>query len=581
MHQFTTSKVAPPITNGYSFERTVLLTAMILLGTICVVNLFVLGAYLFHSELPQGLFVFAVIASLALPFLFVSKLGFTTSAITLPVTISVGVLSLSLLASWFYFDLSWDGQWYQQAAVYNLAKGWNPLFNPLVTPDHTDNTSILHFPKSTWYFGAAVLQLFGTVEMGKAYNFTLLFAAFGVVYPFCRSLNLSKGRSTIFTLLVLFNPVVWSEVTTYLNDGDLYLLLVIYLTAIILWLSDAKPIYLVIAIMAICCLVNTKFTGLVFFLISALFLFVYVIIRHRQRVKPFLLSHLLAGMLAIGVFGFNPYITNTIQRGHPLYPLMGTLAYPSVFASGKDSNEAYETPHNMQGQSLPVRLFYANFGQPGNAPYNHEKFAILVNPFNTDTAHWTAYHYHETRVSGFGPYFGISLILMLVALPLVLWGEKRFWLPTVLFMAALICCLSLSQHFWWPRFFPMLWLAPLLPLLLKWNLEATSQSNPIIRFAFGWLPAALLCLNGLIVATVHMRWETNASISLRRDLQQLQNDNRPIEIRYGSFKRSIEEKLKYWDIRFKPVKLKRKDPTVHKLPSVVEGYPNQVIYRQE
>jgi len=581
MHQLTSSKQLTSKTNVDCFESTILLTAFILLGTICMVNLFVLGAYLFHSELPQGLFVFAVIASLALAFLFVGKFGFTTSAITLPVTISVGVLLLSLLASWFYFDLSWDGQWYQQAAVYNLAKGWNPLYSPLVTPDHTDNTSILHFPKSTWYFGAAVLRLFGTVEMGKAYNFMLLFVAFGVVYPFCRSMKLSNGYSVVFTLLVLFNPVVWSEVTTYLNDGDLYLLLVIYLTAVISWLGNSKRIYLVIALMAICCLVNTKFTGLVFLLLSALFVFIYVIIRQRTYVKSFLLSHLLAGLLAIGVFGFNPYITNTIQRGHPLYPLMGTKAYPSVFASGKDANEAYETPHNMQGQSLPVRLFYANFGQPGNAPYNHEKFAILANPFNTDTTHWAAYHYHETRVSGFGPYFGISLILMLIMLPVVLWGEKRFWLPGLLFIVALICCLSLSQHFWWPRFFPMLWLAPLLPLLLRWSTETENRSKLAIKLAFRWLPAALLCLNGLIVAVVHMQWETNASISLRRDLQQLQKDNKPIEIRYGSFKRSIEEKLMYWDIRFKPVKLKRKDPTVHKLPSVVEGYPNQVIYRQE
>src|SRR5512134_3888659 len=40
------------------------------------------------------------------------------------------VVGGALLAAAF-FDLSWDGQWYHQTAVYEMAEGWNPVHDPM------------------------------------------------------------------------------------------------------------------------------------------------------------------------------------------------------------------------------------------------------------------------------------------------------------------------------------------------------------------------------------------------------------------------------------------------------------------
>ncbi|WP_091150696.1 hypothetical protein [Mucilaginibacter pineti] len=525
----------------------------------------------------------SIIIAIGLNFLAANWLAINKKSLGIATLLSLLIITGSLLIAGFYFDLSWDGQWYQQAAVYNLAETWNPLYKPLNTPDGLNHLSILHFPKNSWYFAAAVTRLFGSVEVGKAYNVIALFTAFGVVYPLCRSFNLPPWQSVVFTALVLLNPVIWSEITTYLNDGDLYLFLVVYLASVVSWLRTPKLVYLLLAVMAICCLVNIKFTGLVFVLISSFFVFVYILIKKRELVKTFVLSHIIAGVMALCIFGFNPYITNLINRGHPLYPLMGSKQYPGVFDKGIDDNEAYETPKNMKGKSLPMRLIYANFGYPGNAPYNGEDTARLANPFLTSPKSWSAYHFHETRVSGFGPYFGILLILATVALAVLLIAVKASRLPVAIFLLGLCSGLSLSNHFWWPRFFPMLWLVPLLPLLLWWvynanRLAHNSNLRGVTINSLAWLFAICIGINGIIVAAVHIRWETVSSINLRNELQKIHDTKRPIDVDYGWFKRATEEKLNRWNIKYTPTSLGT-DTTASKLTSVVKGYPNQILYK--
>lgn len=566
---------------------TGLLTAQLLLGTICLVHLFAIISYLLNVQVSPGLFPAAVLIAIGLSFLLADQLKTDKRLLLRATVVSLLVLAISLITANFYFDFSWDGQWYHQAAVYNLGGKWNPIFQPMETPDHVNNTSILYFPKNSWVFGAALLRTFGTVEVGKAYNIILVFTGFGIVYALCRSFKLSALRATLLTLLILLNPVVWSELTTYLNDADLYLLLVIYIASFVLWLRNPKSIFIVLGAMAVICLVNTKFTGLVFFLVTSFFVFVYILIKEKTRIKSFLLAHVLIGIIAVFIFGFNPYVTNMLNRGNPLYPLMGSKAFPSVFETKGDSNEKNETPHNMQGKSLPVRLFYANFSQPGNAPYNKEVDAKLAWPSITDTASWKTYDFQDPRVSAFGPYFGVLLVLMFIGLPVILIAFKQLRLPALLFLIGLCCCLSLSKHFWWPRFFPMLWLAPILPLFLLWADDGVNlikqKANGLIKAAkiYAWLLVVIIGINSLIVGFIHIQWETVSTITLRTQLEQLRDQKRPIEVFYGAFDRSIPEKLKHWDIKYTSVPTKHSIKKSHKLMSVVKGYPNTVLYRQE
>lgn len=241
----------------------------------------------------------------------------------------------------------------------------------------------------------------------------------------------------------------------YLVDGLLFLYLVIYVAAFVDCIRKPTITSVLIGGLSTIGLINIKFTGLVFFCVVAFFGAVYMVIWKRHYLKKFIVAHLVVIITGVMLFGYNPYVTNFIERGHPLYPIMGTKAYPSIFEQTKeDSNEKWETPQNMVGKNLFVRFFYATFGRPGNAPYNDEKGAELIVPFTSKISDWTAYYYHETRVSGFGPFFSGIVILATIAMivTFVTYKEARWLL--LLCTAAVLSTLLFSKHLWWPRLAP-------------------------------------------------------------------------------------------------------------------------------
>ena len=80
----------------------------------------------------------------------------------------------------------------------------------------------------------------------------------------------------------------------------------------------------------------------------------------------------------------------------------------------------------------------------------------------------------------------------------------------------------------------------------------------------------------------HLSWETRSSITLREQLTEISSKKKPIEVFYGMFKKSVEEKLARWDIEYTTVPPREIIQGEHKqLTSVVEGYPNMVLYREK
>lgn len=552
------------------FNSSLLLLSFIVIDHLLVMFSFVSSSNFLPWVLPVSL-LFSV-----LMFLFMeNKSSIRLNLWSLLLSFLVIIVSMALAV--FYVDFSWDGQWYHQSAIYNMVEGWNPLKEAIREFEIHNSVSIAHFPKAAWYYAASVYSFSGVFEAGKSINFILLFVAFFLLYYTLRKYDLPVGRSLFASLLLVLNPVVWSEITTYLNDGSLVLYLSIYVTMLFAWFkTPGKKVFLMGAF-AIIGLVNLKFTGLVFFCVLALFFCVYLLFFKRELVLKALLSHGIVLLLALVLFGFNPYVSNYIERGHPLYPIFGTSEYPSVFdQTGKDDNEIHETPHNLRGKALIVRMFYANFGRPDNAPYYKEKEAKLILPFTSSFSDWKAYYFHETRVSGFGPYFGVCLVISLFMLVGCFFVDrKKAWIAFIA-VSALISTLLFSKHFWWPRFAPQTWLIPLVPYLFL-----LSQGKTKKLLAFNRIFALLLLINGGIVLFFHMNWETRSSIELRKQLSELSEKKVPVEIFYGWFKKSMEMKLSYWQIEYRSLSKKPHNVEAYKkLPSVVEGYPNMVLYRE-
>ena len=432
---------------------------------------------------------------------------------------------------------------------------------------------VRHYPKGPWYVAAAIYETTGCIEWGKCMNF-LAWAAMGLaVFAAGLDWGLRRRHAAAIALVVSLNPVVMSELTTYMVDGILMGFLTVVVAAVFSGFRRPQPVVVWTGIMATIVSINAKFTGLVFLCFVFAAGWLWCAVRRRVWLRTYTGWVLLTLLLGAGLLGYNPYVTNTIHRQQPFYPVLGSTTFPSLTTQGKEGIELAETPKNLMGRSRFFRLGYAIFGRPGNQPYRKEPNAQLMWPFTARPADLFYYRYHETRVAGFGPFFSGALLIGLGLAAWVMFQPKLSRWVLALTALTIINSLLISLHLWWPRYGPQLWLLPILPVVfIFWGARS--------RWALGaaWTLVALLTVNAGIVTVVRMAWETKASQKLRQQLTELRQSGREIEICFRYFEVSGEARLKVWGVPYQK-KERNEIRNGTELMSVVEGYPAAVMYR--
>lgn len=491
-----------------------------------------------------------------------------------PVWLIPALVAVTVAISAYYYDLSWDGEWYHQTGIINIAGGWSPLKEPLRAFARHRELWVRHYAKGTWYGAAAIYAATGRMEWGKCIALMAPAAAFFAVMGACLSGGLRNSRAAAIAVLVAINPVAMSELTTFLVDGVMVSFLVATAAAIFTSLYRPSAVVALTAVAASIVCINAKFTGLVYLCFVFLVAGIWCLWQRRGsllRSGGIAVTGLVLGTLA---WGYNPYVTNTVLRRQPFYPQMGSANYPSIMQQGKDGNEKYETPHNMMGRSRLFRVAYATFGRPGNQPYEVGLNASLMWPFTARVADLYCYKYHEARIAGFGPYFSGGLLL---SLALEIWllfrtkGPLRWLLilTTVMIPATLL----IGPHLWWPRYGPQLWLMPILPLAVAFREGASRRLAGLT-----WALVALLFVNAAIVGTVRMRWETWATRTLREQLRQMRDSGQEYEVSTRYFSDAAKLRLDWAGVRYTDIGMK-KIPDGTELMSVVEKYPASMAYR--
>jgi hypothetical protein len=535
------------------------------------------------ASLLAGRVGFALIAPMALTAALIGaywlarREGLSGGMCWWPIGLTLALLAASLLLSAFFYDFSWDGQWYHQTGIIIIAHDWNPLSEPMRSFDGTQLHSQLwlrHYAKGPWYAAAAIFATTGRIELGKCINWLTLMAAFLGTLAACLSGGLRRSRALAIATVVAINPVVISELTTYMVDGVMASSLILTVAATITALRQPRPAVIATAVAASIVCINSKFTGLIYlcFLLAAIAL--WCLFAARRSLAR--LAYVSVGMLVLGtcLWGYNPYVTNTLYRHQPFYPILGSANYPSLAQQGNDGNERYETPKNMAGRNLAIRFAYSIFGRPGNQPYREGKEASLMWPFTARPHDLYTYTYQEPRIAALGPFFSGCLLLSAalgVWLLFKLDSSSRWVL--ILASATIIASLLISRVSWWPRYGPQIWLLPIVPMVLAFR-ERSSRLQ--VRLTWGLF--VLLLINAVIVATVRFNWETRASLTLRRQLRDLRDSGQEYEFTTRYFDDSAKERLTEAHVRFRDLGM-TKLPKRHELESVVEGYPDAIRYR--
>ena len=279
----------------------------------------------------------------------------------------------------------------------------------------------------------------------------------------------------------------------------------------------------------------------------------------------------IALVLGTCVWGYNPYVTNTIYRRQPFYPVLGSAAFPSLSQQGREGIEQYETPKNLVGRNRFVRLGYAIFGRPGNQPYYKGQTATLMWPFTARPSDLYSYDYQETRVAGFGPFFSGCLIL---ALGLGVWVGIRDsvarW-QLALAVLTIVASLLINAALWWPRYGPQLWLLPMVPLVLGFRGKARGA-------IFSWVLLVVLLANAAMVGVIRMRWEIKNTVGLRRQLRELRESGEEYEVSSRYFHDAVQLRLSAAGVRYRSIRVTR-IPYGHELIGNFQQYPDPTTYR--
>lgn len=491
-----------------------------------------------------------------------------------PAGLTLALVASSVLFSAFYYDLSWDGQWYHQSGILSIARDWNPLSEPMRSFPAGRELWLRHYAKGPWYAAAAIYATTGRIEWGKCVNWLTLMAMFLGTLAACLNGGLRRSRALAIAAVVAINPVVISELTTYMVDGVMASSLVLTVVATITALRQPRPAIIATAMAASIVCINSKLNGIIYLCFLLIAVGVYCLFEARRSLPRF--GYLSVGtiVLATCLWGYNPYITNTLYRHQPFYPILGSANYPSLTQQGNDGNEKYETPKNMVGRALPIRFAYSIFGRPGNQPYREGANASLMWPFMARFHDLYSYTYQESRIAALGPFFSGCLLLSIALSVWLLFklDARSRWI-LILALATITASLLISKDSWWPRYGPQIWLLPIVPMVFAFR---ENSSRPQIGLT--WALLVLLAFNAAIVATVRFNWETRASLTLRHQLIDLRNSGREYKFSTLYFDDSARERLTEANVHFRDLGMTQL-LNGHELESVVEGYPAAIRYR--
>ena len=432
------------------------------------------------------------------------------------------IFSFTYVSGLFY-DISYDGQVYNQEAVIQLAHHWNPLQDYL-TKDRSHSAMLLnHYAKGPWLYEAALYTATGQIEQSKVFNFLLMIASF----VFTLSAMQRCGRFTVrqsifFSLVMALNPISIYQSLSFYIDGQLASLLLCLVALSYRLVTGYDKVVLYSFMMSIALLVNIKFTGVVYAVaciglaVGWLWFF-----KNKHLYNTFVKTSVIGLFIGICVIGYNPYITNTVYYGHPFYPL---------YEGGKQTMDIMtnNSPSGFMQMNFWEKMYTSTFSLSSNQFYRDEP--VLKVPFSVALEELRPFVYGaDIRIGGFGPWFsGIVVLAGATLIVLYVFRTKESAYGIGLAVSIMISVL-INPEAWWARYVPQLWLVPIVIAA-----AAASDGHKKIRYLGAVLAGAIIVNIGLI-SYPYILGNYYCTQDLDRQLQRIAEQNEPVMVCFGDF----------------------------------------------
>lgn len=458
--------------------------------------------------------------------------------------ICIGIAIISGALALLVYDMTYDGQAYHQETILQLADGWNPLREEL-GPDRIPSDEIRPLTngltRGPEIVEASIYMWRHRIEMPKMLNLLVLaaslFATLAALLSFDR---IGRNWAILIALAAALNPVCIYQAFCYYVDGQLASLLLCLMSFLILYVHTHQRRFATLAMISIAILVNIKFTAIAFAGVYVGAAGLWLIFQRRFRPA---FDGALAGAagLALGLFvGASPYLTNILRHGHPFYPLAGPDSI------GHDWNK--DRPVNFNAMNRFERLLRANASLPEDGFEGTHFTASQWAPPMWIGAFWRLGHYAypDVRVAGFGPFFSTAVLLALAAAASTCFAAPAGLRAAFTAIATVLLSALIHPEAWWARYCPQIYLIPVLLLIAP-----AASNRPAPRYIAVWCMLVFL-LNAAIVGGSYVTEQIRWNRSLKRQLAELQQQNRPVLVDFGS-SRGNRARLREWGIRFTEV----------------------------
>ena len=432
--------------------------------------------------------------------LFISKKQGNLKEGILSTIISLLIITIAVFITWNLYDYSYDGVNYHLHSSINLMNGWNPIKEVLKTGYHADMNANYFAGKGVWYYSASIAKFFNNINVTKTYTIISTVIAFLVVYYVIAktkiSTKLSKMCNFMICLLIAFNPIITYQFMTNYTDvymSNLVVILIfslIYITKI----NDNKIIN-IFAILSIIIMGNIKLTGIFFaFVFCGLYFLIWLFQSYKKKnYKPLFKKTvpLVVGGLLIFLIGFNPYFTNIKNGKNMFYPVMG---------KGKIDLVGENCPQQLQGKNNLKQIYYSIISPVDN---NVDQSVYTVKNPLVITREELDNNAFDIRLSGWGPLFClltiISIVLAIIILIIYLNKDRKKNnkdLSLLCFTFFIIIAVALVfPDSWWARYYPILWILPLLLLMI---LSHVYDNKKVVSY-ISTVIMAIMIFNNLVL----------------------------------------------------------------------------------
>ena len=179
-----------------------------LLGFLFLTQLGVVLLFAFNMKVSPFVTPVALVLVSAGGYWLAKREGMKIKYIFASLTISLITISISLFAANAFYDMSWDGLWYHQTAVYQMSHGWNPLRDPLHEFSPHLRDWLRFYAKGPWYVALALFETTHNIEMAKAAALMVFAATFFMGFALLIDLGLKKRNAAFISALIALNPVI-------------------------------------------------------------------------------------------------------------------------------------------------------------------------------------------------------------------------------------------------------------------------------------------------------------------------------------------------------------------------------------